>query len=143
MSEHQEQALVVKWSETQLRNYPELSCLFAIPNLGVRFENDVAKGAALMARMKAQGLRPGMPDLCLPVARGGFNALFIEMKRLKLRPTLTKGVTIDRTKPTALQSEWHERLRVLGNLVVVCYTAEEAEKALVDYLESKYLRLSA
>lgn len=143
MSEHHEQALVVKWAVTQLLDYPELDCLFAIPNLGVKFDGDERRGYALMARMKAQGLRPGMPDLCLPVARGGYNALFVEMKRIKLRETKTKGVVLEKTHPTPLQVEWHDKLRITGNLVLVCYTAEEAERALLDYLDSKYLRLSA
>lgn len=141
MSEHAEQSLVVQWAKLNERQYPELSCLFAIPNLGVKFQGDELRGFALMARLKAQGLQPGMPDLCLPVARGGYNALFIEMKRIKLRVTKTKGVMREATKPTPKQEEWHKKLTITGNLVLVCYTAEHAQQAITGYLDSKYLRM--
>ena len=52
----------------------ELATLYAIPNAGKR-------SRAVAGRMKASGLREGFPDLCLPIARGGFLSLYVEFKR--------------------------------------------------------------
>lgn len=127
MSEHAEQSLVIQWAQLNESRYPELACLFAVPNAGRR-------GWQVAARMKREGLRSGVPDLCLPVARGGFNALFIEMKRLKPRQTKTKGVRLDATRITAAQQDWLERLHRFGNRVIVCYSAEDAQSAIEAYL---------
>lgn len=60
--EGQEQAMLFKWCEAQMRvgNWPELGMLFHIPNGGKR-------GKAEAGRFKAEGVKPGVPDLCLPV----------------------------------------------------------------------------
>lgn len=63
--------------------------------------------------LKRQGLRPGMPDLCIPEARGDYHALYIEMKSLT-------------GKPTPKQQEWITRLRKLGNCAYVCNGADNA-----------------
>ena len=64
-------------SECRLRRgiHPELvTRLFHVPNGGRR-----SKGEAV--RFKAQGVRPGVLDYFLPVARGGHHGLAIELKR--------------------------------------------------------------
>jgi hypothetical protein len=66
LSEHYEQALVIQFMR---RNYPEV-LIFAIPNGGQR-------SAATGARLKAEGVVPGVPDLFIPAW-----GLFIEMKTL-------------------------------------------------------------
>jgi hypothetical protein len=53
--------------------HPVARRIFAIPNGGLRTK---IQGAIL----KAEGVRPGIPDLMLPVARGGAYGLFVEMK---------------------------------------------------------------
>lgn len=66
LSEHYEQALVIQFMR---RTYPEV-LIFAIPNGGQR-------SAATGARLKAEGVVPGVPDLFIPAW-----GLFIEMKTL-------------------------------------------------------------
>jgi hypothetical protein len=83
---------------------PEVADLiFHVPNGGHRVK-------AVAAKLKAQGVKAGIPDLVLPMARGGFFGLYIEFKA---------------TPPNdaAISSSQHERIRKLndqGYLAVVC-----------------------
>jgi hypothetical protein len=73
-TEHQEQATVVSWWELQHQVYElPVIALYAAPNGGAR---DVITGA----RLKAEGVRRGTPDLCLATPRGPHHGLYIEMK---------------------------------------------------------------
>lgn len=115
--ESSEQVSLFEWCEYSLGKYPQLSLLFHVPNGGFR-------SAATAGRMKAEGVKAGVPDLCLPVARGGYHGLFIEMKAGK-------------NKPTELQKKWLTDLQEQGYLTAVCYGWEEAARLLTDYLEKK------
>lgn len=75
-SEGQEQATLFSWAAMKSGKYPELRLLFHIPNGGSR-------GKVEAARFKAEGVKAGVPDLFLPVARGLWHGLFIELKRQK------------------------------------------------------------
>lgn len=114
-SEHEEQAALVRHVSFLVGLYPELALLFAIPNGGAR---DVVTGA----RLKAEGVRPGVPDLLLPVGRDGFFGLFIEMK-----------TAVGSVRPN--QKVWHDRLLDEGYSVKVCRSAGDAVDTLVAYLE--------
>lgn len=122
-SEHTEQQAVFEWASLMSNRYPELQLLFAIPNAGKR-----SYGAA--AHMKAEGLRSGLPDLCLPIPRfrelpghgdTNYGALYIEMKR-------------PGNKPKGNQLNWIGRLCAACNKVIVCYSADEAISVIKDYL---------
>ena len=63
-----------------------------------------------------------MPDICLPVQRGGHGALYIELKRQK------GGVL------SANQKVWLDRLNQAGNRAVVCKGWEAAREAIEQYL---------
>jgi hypothetical protein len=113
-TEHQEQSMLMQWCELASKRVPVLGLLFAIPNGGLR---DVR----VAAKLKREGVKAGVPDLCLPVGRGGYHALYIEMKR-------------SGNKPTPAQSQWHEWLRTEGNAVRVCFSMEHARQAIEEYL---------
>lgn len=115
LSEHQEQVDLMKLVRQHESRYPELELLYAIPNGGWRNVKTAAK-------LKAEGVRPGVPDLHLPVARGTWIGLWIELKR-------TKGGAV-----RATQQEWHDSLMMEGHLVRVCKGADEAWKTLLWYL---------
>lgn len=77
-SEHAHQVTLVSWFD---RNYKEYKGrLFAIPNGGLR-----AKSVAV--KLSAEGVRRGVPDLFLPIPRGCFHGLFIELKSESGRAT--------------------------------------------------------
>lgn len=75
-SEDDEQAAVMEWAVLMEKQLPELSLLFHIANGGYRHP-------ATASRMKKLGVKAGVPDLFLPVPRGGFHGLWVEMKRRK------------------------------------------------------------
>lgn len=115
-TEAQVQQLIFAWAEYESAKYPELEDLFHIPNGGRRS----AKEAHFL---KLEGVKSGVPDLCLPVARGKYHALYIELKR-------ESGGKVSGT-----QAEWLQRLREQGNCAEVCKGFEEARRLLLWYLE--------
>lgn len=73
-TEHAIQCAVFCWASQNIDLYPQLKWLFAIPNGGER--NIIVAG-----RLKAEGVKSGVSDICLPYANNKYNGLFIEMKK--------------------------------------------------------------
>ena len=115
-TEGEEQALLFSWAAMSLRKYPELRLLFHIPNGGKR-------GKAEAARFKAEGVKAGVPDLFLPVARGKYHGLFIELKRYK-------GGRL-----SEFQRSWLLRLELQGYRAEVAHGWKEAAEIIKNYLE--------
>ena len=113
-TEHEEQVALFQWAEAHEGEHEELKLLFAVPNGGYR-------PMTTAAQLKAEGVRSGVPDCCLPVARGRFHSLWIEMKR---KPN----------RPTEAQEHWISTLRDYGHSAVVCYGAQEAIDVIKAYL---------
>lgn len=113
-SEAQHQANVIKWSLLHREERPELALLHHIPNGGRRDPVEAR-------HLKELGVKPGVPDLFLPVARGGYHGLYIEMKS-------ETGHT------SREQEDWGERLTVQGYRWQVCHGWEAAAAALEWYL---------
>lgn len=113
-SEDAEQQLVIRWAQLMSRRWPELELLHHIPNGGRRERREAVK-------LKQMGVKPGVPDLMLPVARGGYHGLYIEMK-------------VGGNKPTKHQAEWLRRLTAQGYCCYVCYGSQEAEQRLEEYI---------
>ena len=117
-TEAQEQITLFRWAEMQSGKYPELKLLYHVPNGGSRHKAEAG-------RLRAEGVKAGVPDLCLPVARGGCHGLYIELKRQR------GGRTSD------LQTGWLEALMEQGYQVAVCKGWEAAAKTIIQYLEGK------
>ena len=126
--EHPEQCAVIDWCELSKKKYPCLAWIYAVPN-GARTSISVAK------RLKAEGMKKGVPDLFLPVSFWDvdkqnrmrmevvYYGLFIEMKR-------KKGSTTSKE-----QKAWHKYLSGAGYQVRVAKGADEAIQFIKEYLE--------
>lgn len=90
--------------------------LYHVPNGGSR-------NKAEAGRFKAEGVKAGVPDLCLPVARGGFHGLYVELKRLR------------GSKTSEDQIMWMEELTKQGYCVALCKGWEAAANAILEYLK--------
>lgn len=69
---HQE--TLIRTATLHEKQYPALKHLFAVPNGGFRHK-------ATAAAMQRGGVRRGVPDLVLPIARGGYTSWWCELKR--------------------------------------------------------------
>ena len=103
------------WAMYQRVRYPELELLYHVPNGGRR---DKAEAAHL----RRQGVKAGVPDLCLPVPRGGFHGLYIELKA-------------DKGKLTDHQQKWLSKLQGQGYMAKVCHGWQEAVATIETYLK--------
>ena len=118
-TEGEEQQTLFRWADmlsASLR--PELRLLYHVPNGGSREKREAA-------RLRGEGVRPGVPDLCLPVARCGYHGLYIELKR-------RSG---GRVSPE--QKAWLDRLSREGYLAAVCRGWDEARRVIEDYLDGR------
>lgn len=115
-SEHDEQAALFRWATFAANRWPELALMFAIPNGGHRVK-------AVAAKLKAEGVKAGVPDLCLPVPRGEWHGLYIEMK------TRTGRASKE-------QKRWLGALQAQGYRVAVCKGWEAAKELIEEYLAS-------
>lgn len=114
--EHAHQVSLMTWAALQTNVLPELNLLFAIPNGGHRSEITGAK-------LKAEGVKKGVPDLALMVAKKGFHGLFIELK------------TEDKkSKLSVEQQHWLDALTAQGYKAVECRGWDEARNTILDYL---------
>lgn len=116
MSEHDEQVALFRWAQWHAGQWPELRWMYAIPNGGARH-------IAVAAKLKAEGVKAGIPDICLPVPRGGFGALYIELK--------AKGGRVSQAQRAALDA-----LVGLGNSGAVAFGWEQATKCIQAYLQA-------
>lgn len=114
-AEHREQVALMRWARYQEKVIPELRSLFAIPNGGHR-------NIATARKMKAEGVKRGVPDLCLAVPRGEYHGLYIELKRVG-------GGVVSKE-----QKEWIARLIESGYRVEACHGEAQARKVILEYL---------
>ena len=122
LSESQEQTLLFKWAGWNHTTYPELEMMYAVPNGGKR---DIVTATHL----KAEGVKAGVPDICLPVPRGGYHGLYIELK-------------VHGNKPSELQESWLRRLSEQGYFTAVCYGWYEAAETIKRYLGATIANLN-
>lgn len=117
-SEHQLQASIISWwaHTHNLYALPEFA-LLAIPNGGAR---DAITGS----RLKAEGVRPGVPDLLLAKPVGPYTGLWVELK-------------VGYNKPSDAQFAFIAYLESVGYKASVHWDADSAIKAIEDYLRDE------
>lgn len=116
MTEAQHQTNIFKWAlQPSVRSkYPCLKLLHHIPNGGSRNKIEAAN-------LKRQGVKAGVPDLHLPVARGQYHSLYIELK--------------NETGTTSSEQEWWgDELSKENNFCEVCHGWESAVRVVEWYL---------
>lgn len=118
-----------------MRPAEELRWLFAVPNGGLRDKITAAK-------LRHEGVKPGVPDLFLPLPfdnrNGKWAGLFIEMKRdEKTEAGVRKATRIkQRAGSTSdVQDEWIGHLRHVGYAVGVAFNWRDAAKQIQSYVE--------
>lgn len=114
-SEHAEQCAFFRWLGLMIIDNPDVGLAYAVPNGGRRHIGTAVK-------LAAEGLKPGVPDICWPVPRYPYHGLYIEMKR-------AKGGSV-----SPEQKAWVSRLREQGYLVEVCHGFEEAKRVFCGYM---------
>ena len=107
--ESAEQIGFVNWFEDRFSGVR----IFHIPNGGHR-------AISVAKKLRAEGVRPGVPDLYVPAWK-----LWIEMKR-------TKG---GRLSPD--QKDWIAYLEVIGDTVIVAHGAREASAKVLDFMGAR------
>ena len=130
-SEHDHQKALFNRCKQELARYPELEWLYAIPNQGTGGSQSIRRGKI----MKAEGLKKGVPDVCLPVPRlikSAFGDDFILYGSLRIEMKI-KG-----NSPTPEQKKWIAGLRRMQNKVEICYDYREAWAHLLIYLGYPY-----
>ncbi|GIM32953.1 VRR-NUC domain-containing protein [Paraclostridium bifermentans] len=112
--EESEQINLIQWCKYNEHIYPGLELIHHIPNGGKRNKLEAA-------RLKKAGVKSGVPDLNLPVPKGKFNGLYIELK-------------YNSNKATTNQKEWIENLNKQGYYATVCNGFEEARETIIKYM---------
>lgn len=113
MNEAQIQTTLFEWS----KYIKELDCMYAIPNGGSRHKLEAIN-------LKRQGVKAGVPDICLPLERGIYGAMYLELKSLKGK--------VQRSQ------DWYlKTLKNNGYFVAVCHSLKSAINCIEDYLQLK------
>ncbi len=117
-TESQEQQELIKWWALVCGTHkiPE-RLLMAFPLQGARTKQNGA-------RLKAEGMRAGTPDLFLAVPRGKYHGLWVEMKT-------AKGVLSDAQKLMLAD------LDVQHYAAFACYSFDQASELIVKYLSGE------
>jgi hypothetical protein len=127
-SESGHQKALFCWAALNVATYPQLKWLYAVPN-------GFFSTSGQKAKMKAEGLRDGVPDICLAVPTFSeylpkvmlCAGLYIELKIEKRRNQKNGGCSEE-------QLEWLDYLQRAGYKALVCYGWQEAVKAIEEYL---------
>ena len=114
--EHTEQVTLMQWWALAHQQFgiPE-QLLFAIPNGGER-------NVIVASKLKAEGVRAGVPDLLLAVPRHNGHGLFIEMKK-------AHG-----GRPSDKQKTMLTQLADNGYATAICHGWIEAKATIEHYL---------
>lgn len=128
-TEHGEQTALFAQCALHVKRYPELKWFHAIGNGGSRGDSEKSRRIRGGA-MKAEGVKAGVLDTLLPVKRGIWSGLYIEMKKPSQKPVKarSKGGMSDE------QLEFKAFAEAQGFACMTAYSWLEAWEALTKYL---------
>ena len=112
--EHTEQVALMNWCKIMECRHPQLRLIFSIPNGGNRH-------IVTAKKLRAEGVKPGVPDIFLPIPRNEKHGLFIEMK-------------FEKNKTSENQQRWLMDLDAENYQASVCYGFDEARETIIKYL---------
>lgn len=115
--EHEHQVALFNWRELFVHAYPALKLLRGSMN-GVHLSK------AQAAKAKAAGMLTGEHDVTLPVPRGGYTGLSVELK-------------YGNNKPTQAQIDYGNALIAEGWLVAYFWDWVDAAELIKKYLEGR------
>lgn len=117
--EHKEQVNLIQWWTYTSKSFGiDENLLFAIPNGGQR-------AIVVASKLKAEGVRPGIPDLLLAYPNNQYHGLFIEMKKQK------GGVVSE------YQKNCIKLLNDAGYHAIICHGWLDAKEAIEQYLNNE------
>lgn len=121
-TEDYEAQCLIQWARvTRYKQWALSDLLLMIPN-GAYLGGDPRQRAITMGRMKRMGFRSGIFDYLLPVPRGAFPGLWLELKRRQL------GVVSNE------QGFFKLDMEVLGWKTAIARGWEEARVVITEYL---------
>jgi len=119
--EGSEQKALISWLHGEWRRGTEVGQAYPftyhVPNGGQRNKRTAAE-------LKAQGVRAGVSDLVVSIARGGWHGLYVEFKATPPR----------HASLAASQREWLARMEAAGYCAVLARGLEEARAVLREYM---------
>lgn len=129
MSEHDDQTAFVDYVLTVYPRQTDFKrrLFFAVPN-GAMLGGRVP--ALQMAKLKREGVQPGVADILYLQPRGIWAYFAIEMKTEERRNTKNGGLSED-------QQAWLKEARGAGAMAVVCYGLDEAIAIFDDYMREE------
>lgn len=113
---------------------PEVQWAFHVPNGGHRH-------ISVAAQLKAQGVKPGVPDILIPVPSvvlmdSKTAALYVQANKITA-PLSYLGLAIElkvgKNKQSEEQKRWQARFQQSGWRAVVCYGWEAAAQETLSY----------
>lgn len=143
LKEADHQKLIFEWAALNYGKYPELRFMYHTPNGGSR-------NVIEAVNLKAQGVRSGVPDICLPVPKGKYHGLYIELKRYGGKPTAyikiagrglkmglnkyhAKQTMIDGiTFPSKLEANRYQELKLLERAGLIHGLVRQAKYTLIE-----------
>ena len=111
------QQSIFEWARLNTNKYPELRLMYSSANGGRR-------DLITAARLKREGVLAGVSDIHLPVPKGKYHSLWIELK-------------IGNNKPTDKQKWWINEMTQYGHYACVTYGFDETIKIIEWYLNQK------
>ena len=114
-----EQVKLFAWIKLKTQKYPQMAFIFAVPNGGMRSK-------VIGAKLKAEGVKRGVSDICVPIPIAPYHGAWIEMKSQNPKATTSNE-----------QKTFAKAMITNGYQVALCRGADDAISFLSHYLKIK------